>query len=381
MFRAVIPWILAILVGVSSFLSASESVTTTSSVDVDGLVAEFNPDPFAIEGQDATRPVNRITNTFTSPGSDIAEDVRLNTWVMIGIYLPFLVLPQLLLVYIIWRFRDRKDQRKAATFTHHTALEVVWTAIPCLAIIAVGIPVYNLLWKMELPPKDIDNALKIEIIGKSFAWDYVYKDYKAHDQKTDLTMGQDVAGIQEPLVLEVGRAAVLDITSKDVNHAWWVPAFGVKKDAIIGRYTNAWFTPTKPGFYKGNCAELCGQGHGIMLITVVVAAKERFDQFVSLLRHRDDVGKVWNLLSPAAATVDSAVLRSSIAAFLKDHDGENRRLALRFWIANNAVSAARMPIKQLGRTAAEWNSLAVQRRAMVDAILGEIPLTSTPIVH
>ncbi len=375
-------WSVLLLLVALSFglvgLNAQESTpgTAAAPADIDTLVAEFNPDLYATVGADATRPVHQIANAFTSPGSDIAVEATsvtgYNSLLMALVYGPFLVLPLLLLLYVVVKFRDRGDNRPVSPRNHNTLLEITWTAIPCLALVVVGIPVYHLLWKMELPPKDIEHALKLEVIGKSFAWDYVYQDEKAADGKSPVTIGQDVAGIQEPVVLEKGRPVVLDITSKDVNHAWWVPAFGVKKDAFILRYTNAWFTPIKTGFYKGQCAELCGQGHGIMIITAVVTTKDKYDQYLGFLRHRDDAAKVWNLVAPAEKTVDAGKLDAAVAGYFKSRHDRERQDALRFWIANNATSVTRLPKTQLGMEVAAWQKLAADRRQQVDAVITRV---------
>lgn len=339
-----------------SVANAAE-VAPSATPSVDTLVQTFNPDIFALDANQ--RPVHAITNVFTSPASDIARDVASNNWFNLAIYLPFLILPQLVLLFAIYRFRDRKDGRKPATFTGNHTLEIVWTAIPCLALLAVVVPAWKLLWKMELPPAGIERAVVVEVRGKEFAWDYKY-------QADNLSIGQDVAGIQEPLVLEKDRPAILNMTSNDVNHAWWVPSFGVKKDVIIGRYTNVWFTPDTLGVFKGQCAELCGQGHGIMWISSVVVDSEMFKTYRELLRHRNDTVKIWNLLAPAAVA-DEKELESQVAKYLEKGRGAGRVLALKYWIATNYASIARRHQPDL--TSAQVLERGVARRAQLDAVL------------
>jgi cytochrome c oxidase subunit 2 len=336
-----------------------ESAPTTAATPTE-LVKIFNPDLYALDGK--YDPTTKITNMFTSPATDIAREVQFNTWFNIIVYAPFLILPQLLLLYVIFKFRDRKDGRKPATFMGNHTLEIIWTAVPCLALVVVSVPVWTILWKMELPPENAKDAINIEVRGKSFAWDYKYM-----NEELSFGIGQDVTGFQEPLVLAKGRTTILNITSNDVNHAWWIPAFGVKKDAIIGRYTNTWFTPDTEGFFKGQCAELCGQGHGIMIISAVVVSPERFAVYAGLQRHRNDTLKVWTALQPSIATVDRPALDEAVKNYLAKGGGPERQLALRYWIANNYACIQRQ--RQAGLTRDEVAARATERTALIDQVL------------
>jgi cytochrome c oxidase subunit 2 len=323
-----------------------------AGMTVDKAVATFHPDIFALDAQ--KRPVHRITDSFFTPASDIARAVSYNTWFNVLVFLPFLILPQVLLIYIIFKFRKRADGRKPATFTGNHTLEIVWTAIPCLALAVVSVPVWSLLWKMELPPPDQDKALVVAVNGKKYAWDYRYF-------RDDIEVGQDVVGNQEPLVLEKGRVTILNITSNDVNHAWYVPSFGVKKDAIIGRYTNAWFTPDTVGVFKGNCFELCGEGHGVMFISAVVVEPEQFALWTDLQQRRASVLKVWG------AVRDGAGLDETVASYLAKDGSAAARFALRYWVALNLESQCRKPPQ--GKDAVTMRAAVAPARAALDRAL------------
>ena len=332
-----------------------------STPKVDDLVAVFNPDLYAVDAN--RKPVTPMVNMFTHPASDIARDVVGNTWFNFLVFLPFLVLPEVMLLYVIWKFRARGDGRKSATFMGNHSLEIMWTAIPCLALLVVSVPVWHVLWKMELPPANQKDAMNIEVRGKQFAWDYKYQDHQ-------LSIGQDVTGFQEPLVLEKGKTTILNITSNDVNHAWWVPAFGVKKDAIIGRYTYTWFTPETEGLFKGQCAELCGQGHGIMIISSVVVSPERFADYLAVQHHRNDTLKTWNQLDPSVNDVDQSTLDQAVTTyFAKSHSAE-RQLALRYWIATNYASCARQ--RQMGLSKDDVIARGAQRRILLDRAIDRV---------
>ena len=351
--------ILCVLIAVIGLSWSMEPVAALPAEPVDVWVDKFHPDIFAL-GPDR-KPVHRMTDAFFTPASDVARDMTSNNTFNLLVFLPFLLLPQVLLLYVIFKFRDRRDGRKAATFMGNHGLEIVWTAIPMLALVIVSIPIWPILWKMELPPESTTNALNVEVRGKKFAWDYQY----LSAPESGLGIGQDVNGNQEALVLVKDRTTILNITSNDVNHAWWVPAFGVKKDAVIGRYNNTWFTPDTLGVYKGQCAELCGQGHGIMWISAVVVTPEDFAIYKTLAHHRNDTQKVWNAVWPGPGKEpDAAQLDAAVAAFLIKEPGHFRAFALRYWMAYNFSAVQRRP--PVGLTGVGVATIAASRRAAIE---------------
>jgi cytochrome c oxidase subunit 2 len=319
------------------------AVAAAPATGVDRDVALFNPNIYSLD--EHQKPVFRNKSPFVEPGSDVARRVVSMTWFSALIFLPFLVLPLVLLLVVIFRFRDHGDGRKPATFTGNHKLEVVWTLIPCLALTVVCFPTWTVLDWMEAPPIGKKDQMTVTVVGKQFAWDYTYKgiyrDPTAAD-KEEIAIGQD-QGIQEPLILVKGRTVSLNITSDDVNHAWWIPAFGVKKDAIKGRFTYVWFTPDTLGIYKGQCAELCGANHGLMIVTASVVEEADFDRYISLRRHRGDTLKVWNAIQPGpGAAVDEKALRAAVAAYLAKGKDPARVYALSYWIASNFAMVQRV---------------------------------------
>jgi cytochrome c oxidase subunit 2 len=355
------------------FICATASAADTASAvpdanQVDRYVALFNQDLYALDAKN--HAVTPMAGAFDAPASDIARDTAKGATFSLLVFLPFLILPQILLVWIIWRYRKRDDGRAPATFTTNHRLEVVWTAIPCVALVIVGIPMWGLLNKMEAPPADQRRDMVIEVRGKSFAWDYKYQRIGGDRQTSraeQIEIGQDVVGMQEPLVLVKDRRVIMNMTSNDVNHAWWIPAFGVKKDTIKGRYTNVWFTPERTGFFKGQCAELCGQGHGIMLISALVLEEPDFNVWVELNRERSDSVRVWTAIS--GKTVDDAALEAAVNAYLKKGDSPVRQFALRYWIASGFVSMARKPGELKGDT---LRAETQARRAKLDVLINRL---------
>lgn len=203
-----------------------------------------------------------ITNWLTQPVTPLAHAVRADFWNTFMLTLPFLLLPQVLLIYSIWKFRESRGH-KAATFHDNLKLEILWTVIPVLTLIGVSIPAYHTLKAMDVPPK---SDLVVEVIGHQFFWEYRYPKY-------------NVAMSNEALVVPANKVVTVNTTSVDVIHAWWVPAFGIKQDANPGRITHTWFK-ADPGRYKGQCAELCGTLHGEMFIDVKVLPEAEWEAWI-----------------------------------------------------------------------------------------------------
>jgi cytochrome c oxidase subunit 2 len=203
---------------------------------------------------------------MTDPVTSIAHKVRGNALFITVMVLPFLILPQALLLAAMIKFKKRPGA-KPATFHENVKLEVIWTVIPAAVLVALAIPSYSIIKYMETPPPA---DVRVEIVGAQYQWEYKY-----------LTHG-DVQTANEPMVIPENANIVASITSKDVNHAWWVPAFGVKMDAVAGRLNEIWFNVEKTGWYKGQCAELCGPAHAAMLIDVYVVTQEEFDNWIAM---------------------------------------------------------------------------------------------------
>jgi cytochrome c oxidase subunit 2 len=370
-------------------------VTAAVTVDpVDRDVALFNPDIYSLDAQG--NPVHATKSAFLDPASEIAREMVWVTWFTSLVFLPFLVLPLVLLLYVVFKYRDTGDGRQPATFTGNHKLEVIWTLIPCVALLIVSLPTWAILRDAEAPPVSKKDNMTVTVIGKQFAWDYLYKgmfkDPKA-EEKQEIGIGQFM-GIQEPLVLARGRTVQIHMTSDDVNHAWWVPAFGVKKDCIKGRFTYAWFTPDLVGVFKGQCAELCGANHGIMIVSAVVVEKPDFERFIALQRAKDDTLRVWSAVQPPPGTaIDDKALREAVAGYLARGRSAERQYALRYWIANNYSTLLRVPPSKgvsmgevVGLPEATYDQAKVAqairaRRAKIDALLAELvagPIDSVP---
>ncbi|MBI1289993.1 cytochrome c oxidase subunit II [bacterium] len=210
-----------------------------------------------------------ITNWIFQPSTTVAEMVRVNTAWTVAVIFPFLFAPIITLLYIIGRFNE-KNNPVPATFHEHLPLEVFWTIVPAVVLVAMAVPAYGVLRYMEKPPTKPD--LVVDVVGAQFYWQYTLPKY-------DVTVTDEGDG-KDPLVLPVDKAILLNGQSFQVNHAWWVPAFGVKFDVIPGRINTSWIRTKREGSYKGQCAELCGTLHAYMLIHVNVVPEKEFYQWL-----------------------------------------------------------------------------------------------------
>jgi cytochrome c oxidase subunit II len=195
---------------------------------------------------------------------------------------------------MIWSMIVYRKSRGAVadvTLVHNTKVEFVWTVIPVFILVAMAVPAARTLVEIEDTSK---TELTIKVTGFQWGWQYDYLDdgvsYFSHLDRASNTARELLSGIDpnsvdhyllnvdHPLVVPVATKVRLLITGADVIHSWWVPAFGVKKDAIPGFVNEAWFKvdADKPGLYRGQCAELCGRDHGFMPIVVDVRSKEDF---------------------------------------------------------------------------------------------------------
>ncbi len=186
--------------------------------------------------------------------------------------------------------RHRKSRGyEAQQFHDSTTAEIAWTVVPFLILVAMAVPATQVLIKME----DTARAdLTIKITGYQWLWHYEYLDQDIDFYSALSTPREQIYGLQakgENYLLEVDNELVLPtnrkvrflITSNDVLHAWWVPDFAVKKDAIPGFINESWTEIEEPGVYRGQCAELCGRDHGFMPVVVRAVAPDEYERWLA----------------------------------------------------------------------------------------------------
>lgn len=188
-----------------------------------------------------------------------------------------------LLVYVALRFREKANPVPSKT-THNTTIEVIWTVVPILILLAIFVPSFKLHYYMS-EPKDPEMTLKV--VGYQWYWHYQYPDHGNFEfdsyivEEKDLKEGQPrLLEVDNAVVVPVDTTILVQMTGGDVIHAWAVPAFGIKRDAMPGRLNETWFRAEKIGTYYGQCSELCGVKHGFMPIKVEVVSKEDFKLWV-----------------------------------------------------------------------------------------------------
>ena len=217
---------------------------------------------------------------FSAPATELMSDViAFHSYILMPIITGISILVLALLLYIAYRYNSNRNQI-ASTTTHNTVIEVLWTVIPVILLIIIAIPSFRILYTAETIPKA---DLTIKAIGNQWYWSYEYPDYD--DFSFDANMLQDEE-LSDPslrlletdtqIVVPVNKVVKLLITSNDVLHAWTIPAFAVKKDAVPGRLNETYFYINEPGMYYGMCSELCGPGHGFMPITIKAVNEEDF---------------------------------------------------------------------------------------------------------
>jgi len=192
------------------------------------------------------------------------------------------------MIYSIVMHRKSRGY-KAADFDDNLTVEIVWTVVPFIILAFMAVPATKVLLEME----DVSNSdMSIKVTGYQWKWHY---DYLGEDISFFSNLSTPIEEIQNKAtknpnyLLQVDKRIVVPInkkirllfTSNDVIHAWWIPAFGVKKDAIPGYINESWFKTDKIGTYRGQCAELCGTNHGFMPIVVDVVSQADYDKWVS----------------------------------------------------------------------------------------------------
>jgi cytochrome c oxidase subunit 2 len=208
-----------------------------------------------------------------------------------------------LLVYCMVRFHESKNPTPSRT-THHTLLEVAWTVIPVLILVVIAIPSFRLLYAQYSPPPA---DLTIKVVGRQWNWDVVYPDQKdltitqLMKQDEELEPGEPrKLAVDNVVAVPVNKVVIVDVTAEDVIHAFTIPSFGVKVDAIPGRLNQTWFKAEKEGIYYGQCSELCGVAHASMPIAIQVVNEETYKKWLEAAKQKpEDATK---LLKQALAT-------------------------------------------------------------------------------
>ena len=231
----------------------------------------------------ANQPVDWQLGFQKAASESMREIVAFHDYLLLPIIIAISVLVLFLMLYACIRFRASANPNPSKR-THNVAVEVLWTLIPCLILIVIAVPSFKILYKQDAIPKA---DLTIKAIGYQWYWVYEYPDeniifesYMVEDK--DLRPDQPrLLAVDNEVVVPVNKVVKVLITANDVLHAWALPSFGVKRDAVPGRINETWFKAEKVGTYYGQCSELCGIKHAFMPITVKVVTHEEYEDWLS----------------------------------------------------------------------------------------------------
>ena len=255
-----------------------------------------------------TGAAHAIAWYFQTPASNLARDIdqlhQVIMWLIIVIFVG-------VFGFMFWSvYAHRKSKGHVAEqFHENTTVEILWTVIPALILVIIAWPVT----KTVIAQKDTSAPdLTIKVTGYQWKWGYDY--IKGEGEGISFvsmlsTPREQIEGnapkgenylleVDNEVVVPVGKKVRVLVTAADVIHAWWIPAFGAKQDAIPGFLRDTWFRANEPGTYRGQCTELCGKEHGYMPIVVRVVSAEDYSKWVgerkkTMAAAADDPGKVW----------------------------------------------------------------------------------------
>jgi cytochrome c oxidase subunit II len=228
----------------------------------------------------------RLQGSATQVMDDITS---FHNWLLVTITLITLFVLALLAIIVV-KFNAKANPVPSRT-THNTLIEVAWTLIPVLILVAIAVPSFRLLFlELDIPKAD----LTIKATGKQWYWTYAYPDNGKFEFDSLLACDEARLKCEQPRLLTVDNEVVVPVnkvvrvetTGADVIHSFAVPAFGIKIDAIPGRLNETWFKANKVGVYYGQCSELCGKDHAYMPIAVRVVTDQEFAAWVETAKKK-----------------------------------------------------------------------------------------------
>ncbi|WP_010139692.1 cytochrome c oxidase subunit II [Oceanicola sp. S124] len=225
---------------------------------------------------------------FQSASTELARDLQWLDHMLLYIITAIVILVCVLLLVCIFRF-NKKSNPTPAKFTHNSPLEVAWTIVPILILMFIGAFSLPTLFKQQVIP---EGDVHIQVTGYQWYWGYEYTDQEDLAFEGFLLPKEELAAngynddeyllaTDTAVIVPVNKTVVMTVTGADVIHSWTIPAFGVKQDAVPGRFAQLWFSAEQEGVYFGQCSELCGKDHAYMPITVKVVSQEVYDAWLA----------------------------------------------------------------------------------------------------
>jgi cytochrome c oxidase subunit 2 len=231
----------------------------------------------------ANEPKNWQLGFQEAASKSMRDIVNFHDKLLLPIIVAISVFVLFLMAYACIRFRASRNPNPS-TRTHNVAIEVLWTLIPCLILIVIAVPSFKTLYSQDRIPKA---DVTIKAVGYQWYWGYEYPDeniiFDSYMVETkDLKAGQPrLLAVDNVVVVPVNKVVKVLITANDVLHAWALPSFGVKRDAVPGRINETWFKAERVGTFYGQCSELCGIKHAFMPIEVRVVSEEDYQEWLT----------------------------------------------------------------------------------------------------
>jgi cytochrome c oxidase subunit 2 len=227
-----------------------------------------------------------------------------------------------LLLYCMIRFNARSNPVPSRT-SHNTLVEVLWTVLPIMILVGIAVPSFALLFAQHDPARAIpgfdpavDPHMTIKATGSQWYWSYEYPDADGfsfdslmlteEERAADPGAGPRLLAVDNELVVPTGTVINMQVIGADVIHAFAVPAFGVKIDAVPGRLNETWFQVTREGVYFGQCSELCGRDHAFMPIAVRAVSPEKFEEWI--VAAQADLAASYELLAEAESVTSTEMV-------------------------------------------------------------------------
>lgn len=237
--------------------------------------------------------------TFQPAATDMMRQITWFEHYTLWFIVPITLLVLFLLAYCMYRFRASANPVPSRN-SHNSVIEVIWTVGPVVVLLAIAIPSFQLLTAQYNPPEE--PKLTLKATGNQWNWDYEYqleqplsfnsailadKDREAAG-KADLAVYPRLLTVDNEVVVPIDTMTRVLVTAADVIHAFAMPAFGIKTDAVPGRTNEVWFKAEKEGLFYGQCSELCGKDHAFMPIAIRVVSQAQYDTWLAAAR--SDVG-------------------------------------------------------------------------------------------
>jgi len=254
------------------------------------------------------------------PASQVAHDIGSFYDLVTYIIMAITVFVLALMVYVVFRFNEKSNPTPSRT-THHALLEVAWTVVPIIILVAIAVPSFKLLNLQYAYPKA---DLTIKATGYQWYWSHEYPDSGGFtfdsvmlldDERKELIDAGIPArrnlAVDNEVIVPVNKVVHVLVTAQDVIHAWAMPSFGTKTDAVPGRVTATWFKPTVEGVFYGQCSELCGKDHAFMPIAIRVVNEQTFNAWAEAMQ-ASDTKKAREIIR--AVAVEQAKAKQNVAA-------------------------------------------------------------------